>query len=204
MRPILVLVGIGTACMLIGASASAQPMQEHLSSVELTPFAGFQYGGGFNTAGGRHVSLDAGLDYGGVLDIRIRERWFLEALYSRQEAALGSDGGPLEVTVERLMGGLSEERGDGPTKYFGVVLLGATRFRPRLGDYTSNSNFTVALGLGFKHMLSRNLGLRGEARGFYVRTESGGGVFCAGGCLFVFNSSGLWQGDLAGGLVLAF
>jgi hypothetical protein len=203
-RSMLVLVGIGAACSFVCGDASAQSMQEPISSVELTPFAGFQYGGGFETAAGRHVSLDAGLDYGGVLGIRVRESWLLEALYSRQEAALGGDGGPLEVTVERLMGGLSEERGDGPTKYFGVVLLGATRFRPRLGDYTSKSNFTVGLGLGFKHLFSRNLGFRAEARGFYVRTESGGGVFCAGGCLFVFSSSGLWQGDLAGGLVLAF
>ena len=204
MRSMLVVVGIGTAYVLVGGNASAQPMQKALSRVELTPFAGFQYGGGFDTAAGRHVSLDAGLDYGGVLGIRTGERWFLEALYSRQEAALGSDGGPFDVTVERLMGGLSEERGNGPTKYFGVILLGATRFRPKLGDYTSKSNFTVALGLGFKHLFSRNLGFRAEARGFYVRTESGGGLFCAGGCLFVFNSSGLWQGDLAGGLVLAF
>jgi len=200
----LVVVGIGTAYVLAGGNASAQPMQKALSHVELTPFAGFQYGGGFDTAAGRHVSLDAGLEYGGVLGIRTGERWFLEALYSRQEAALGSDDGPFDVTVERLMGGLSEERGNGPTKYFGVILLGATRFRPKLGDYTSKSNFTVALGLGFKHLFSRNLGFRAEARGFYVRTESGGGLFCAGGCLFVFNSSGLWQGDLAGGLVLAF
>ena len=204
MRSMLVVVGIGTAYVLVGGNASAQPMQKALSHVELTPFAGFQYGGGFDTAAGRHVSLAAGLDYGGVLGIRTGERWFLEALYSRQEAALGSDGGPFDVTVERLMGGLSEERGNGPTKYFGVILLGATRFRPKLGDYTSKSNFTVALGLGFKHLFSRNLGFRAEARGFYVRTESGGGLFCAGGCLFVFNSSGLWQGDLAGGLVLAF
>ena len=204
MRSMLVVLGIGTAYVLVGGNASAQPRQKALSHVELTPFAGFQYGGGFDTAAGRHVSLDAGLDYGGVLGIRTGERWFLEALYSRQEAALGSDGGPFDVTVERLMGGLSEERGNGPTKYFGVILLGATRFRPKLGDYTSKSNFTVALGLGFKHLFSRNLGFRAEARGFYVRTESGGGLFCAGGCLFVFNSSGLWQGDLAGGLVLAF
>ena len=198
------LFGIVTACVLASGQAWAQGMQPEPSHVELAPFVGFQYGGGFNTEGGRHVSLDAGLDYGGMLDIRIGETWFLEAMYSRQEAELGSDSGPFEVTVERLMGGLAEERGDGPSKYFGVVLLGATRFTPKLGTYTSKSNFTVGLGLGVKHLFSRNIGFRAEARGYYVRTESGGGLFCAGGCLFVFNSSGMWQGDLAGGLVLAF
>lgn len=198
------LFGVVTACVLGSGRAWAQGMPAEPSRVELTGFAGFQYGGGFNTEAGRHVSFDAGLDYGGMLDIRIGETWFLEAMYSRQEAELGSDSGPFEVTVERLMGGLSEERGDGPSKYFGVVLLGATRFTPKLGTFTSKSNFTVGLGLGVKHLFSKNIGFRAEARGYYVRTESGGGLFCAGACLFVFNSSGMWQGDLAGGLVLAF
>lgn len=198
-----VLVGVIAACVGVGGTAWAQ-MPQRQSQVELAPFAGFQYGGGFTTAAGRSVSLDAGLDYGGALDIRVGQTWFLEALYSRQQSALGSDSSPFEVNVERMMGGLAEERGDGPTKYFGVILLGATRFSPRLGGFDSSSHFTVALGLGFKQMFSRNLGFRAEARGFYVRTESGSGLVCSGGCLFVFNSSGLWQGDFAGGLVFAF
>jgi hypothetical protein len=200
----LVLVGVGAACVLGGGNAWAQPMGRKLSHVELVPFAGFQYGGGINTASGRHISLDSGLDYGGALDLRVGQTWFLEALYSRQNAELGSDGGPFEVTVERLMGGLAEERGDGPNKYFGVVLLGATRFGPRLGGFDSDSFFTVGLGLGFKQFFSSHIGFRAEARGFYVRTDSGSGLVCSGGCLFVFNSSGMWQGDLAGGLVFAF
>jgi hypothetical protein len=197
-------VALGMTFVLAGGNAWAQPLQRHLSQVELAPFAGFQYGGGFTTAAGRETSLDAGLDYGGTLDVRVGQTWFLEALYSRQVTELGGDASPFEVTVERLMGGLMEERGDGPTKYFGVILLGATRLSPRIEGYDSSSHFTVGLGLGFKQMFSEHIGLRGEARGFYVRTDSGGGMFCAGGCLFVFNSSGLWQGDLAGGLVLAF
>jgi hypothetical protein len=200
----LVLVGLGAACVLVGGSASAQPLQRSLSRVELAPFAGLQFGGGFTTAGGRTVSLDAGLDYGGMLDIRVGQTWFLEGMYSRQSTSLGADGGPFEVTVERLMGGLQEERGDGPTKYFGVVLLGATKFTPKVGGFTSASRFTVGLGLGFKHLFSEHLGLRGEIRGYYVTAETGGGIFCAGSCLFVFSGSGLWQGDLAGGLVFAF
>lgn len=199
----LVRVGVGMACVLTGANAWAQ-LPRRLSTVELAPFAGFQYGGGFTSATGRDVSLDAGLDYGGMLDIRIGETWFLEAFYSRQETALGGDDSPFEVTVERLMGGLSEERGDGPTKYFGVILLGATRLTPRLREFSDSSHFTVGLGLGFKHLFSEHLGFRAEGRGFYVRTESGGGLICAGACLFVFDSSGLWQGDFAGGLVFAF
>ena len=199
----LVRVGVGAACVLAGGNAWAQ-LPQRLSTVELAPFAGFQYGGGFTSASARDVSLDAGLDYGGMLDIRIGETWFLEALYSRQETALGGDGSPFEVTVERLMGGLSEERGDGPTKYFGVILLGATRFTPRLREFSDSSHFTVAIGLGFKHWFSTHVGLRAEARGYYVRTEADGGFVCAGGCLFVFDSSGLWQGDFAGGLVFGF
>ncbi len=102
------------------------------------------------------------------------------------------------------MGGVGEERGDGPTRYFGVVLLGAARFTPGLAGFGSSSRFTAALGLGLKRRFSEHLGFRADARGYYVAAETGGGVFCSGSCLFVFSASGLWQGDLGAGFVLAF
>ncbi len=49
------------------------------------------------------------------------------------------------------------------------------------------------------------MGLRFEARGLYTLVRASGGVFCANGsCLFAFSGSGLWQGDVSGGLILAF
>ena len=199
-----VLVGLGSAFALAAGTAGAQPFQPSRAKVEIAPFAGFQFGGGFLAASGREVSLDAGLDYGGTIDFRVADTWCVEGLYSRHSTELGGDGSPFGVTVERMMGGIMEEQGDYRSRFFGVALFGATRLTPELPGFSSKTEFTIGIGLGVKQLFSEHLGLRAEARGFYVLTETGGGLFCSGGCLFTFSGSGLWQGDLSGGLIFAF
>lgn len=201
-RATLVVVGMG-AGVLVGPTAEAQssdPGVRPMPAVQVAPFVGFQFGGGFTSAAGRQVSLSADLDFGGTVDVRFAETWSVEALYSRQATDLEG----LEATVERMMAGVVEEQGSGRTRFFGVALLGATRFVPGLSGYGSSAHFTIGLGLGVKHLFSDHFGLRAEARGFYVITEAGGGIFCAGGCLFTFSGSGLAQADLTAGVVLGF
>jgi hypothetical protein len=100
--------------------------------------------------------------------------------------------------------GIQEEKGDERLRFFGVFLAGLTRFAPGLDGYDSDVGFTLGLSLGLKRALSERVGLRAEARGFFVNVNSSGGLFCSGSCLFVFHASGLWQGDLAAGLTFAF
>jgi hypothetical protein len=197
--PVVVVLAGGQAM----AQTPARPANEQAEwgAVQLNPFAGIQFGGAVTSASGRRSSFGAGLDYGGTLDIRLADSWRVELLYSRQETEFA---GPFEATVERLMAGVVEERGDGPSRFFGVALLGATRFVPGFSGLASESLFTIGLGLGVKHLFSDHIGVRAEVRGFYAITESGGGLFCSGGCLFTFTSNGLWQGDVTAGLVLDF
>jgi hypothetical protein len=205
LRPLL--IGLAVVSILGPEPAEAQAPARGREDepvwgvVQLAPFAGLQFGGSVTTASGRHADFDAGLDYGATLDIDLTGSWRIELLYSRQGTELP---GPFEATVERLMAGVVEERGDGPTRFFGVALLGATRFVPGFSGFDSDALFTIGLGLGVKHLFTDHLGVRAEARGFYAITESGGGLFCSGGCLFVFSSSGLWQGDVSAGIVLGF
>jgi hypothetical protein len=103
------------------------------------------------------------------------------------------------------MAGIVEEKGEGRSHFFGVALAGVTRFVPGLSGFDTDSRFTLGVDLGVKHFLSDNFGLRAELRGFYAFTETNGGVFCAQGtCLFAFGGKGLWQGDVSGGIILAF
>lgn len=194
-------VGILVALVsLAAAEARAQ-------SVQLTPFAGYQFGGSFQSpALQANFSLQSSLSYGGTADFAIGEHWRVEALYSRQPTELrAGDATPFDVRVERIMGGISEEKGEGKTRFFGVALFGITRFVPGFDGFDPDSRFTLGVGLGLKHFLSGNFGLRAELRGFYTFTETNGGVFCSGGtCLFVFGGRGLWQGDVSGGVILAF
>lgn len=194
-RSIVVLVVL---LVVVVGGAQAQ-------TVQLTPFAGFQFGGSFVTPAGAGFSLSDTLDYGGSLDISVSKTFRVGLFYSRQETDLRGPGPSFDLTVERLMGTVSEEKGEGNGKFFGEVLVGVTRYVPALSGFDSDSNFTLGAGLGLKQFFSRNFGLRAEARGFFTFTETNGGAFCNGGdCLFLFSGSGLWQGELSAGLILAF
>lgn len=194
--------------IVIAAACLAAP-DARAQTIQLAPFAGYQFGGSFSSpALLADFSLESGLDYGGTMDIAINKTWRAEVLYSRQETKIGLDApgaNSFDITVERFMVGVMEERGEGKSRFFGVAHVGVTRFVPGLSGFDTGSHFTLSLGLGLKHFFSKNIGMRGEVRGFYTFTDTGGGVFCANGtCLFNFSGSGLWQGDVAGGLILAF
>ena len=177
------------------------------ADVELAPFAGIQFPGSVASAGERRpFSIGIGLDYGATLDIAVAPGWRVELLYSRQSTELSSRGaGPgFGLHLERYLAGIQEEKGDDRTRFFGVFLLGATRFAPGLNGYGSDVFFTLGLSLGLKQALSQRFGFRAEARGFFLTVDSGGGVICNGPCLFVFRASGLWQGDVSAGVTLSF
>ena len=134
------------------------------------------------------------------------ESWRVEFLFSHQDGGLESrhDKERVKIDVQRYLAGIQEEQDYGRTRFFGVALVGATRFAPGLDGYDSDVRFTASLGLGVKHFLTPRVALRAEARGFFVDVDSGGGVICRGGCLFVFNGNGLWQGDVSAGVSFVF
>ena len=185
---------------ILAASLAVAPLAS-ASDVSLSPFAGLQFGGGFDYYLGSHVSIGAGLEYGGLLDVG-GDHWGANFLYTRETGGL--EGVPLvELTVERYLGGIREQKGQGRTRYSGVFLLGATRFVP--AGFGGNTRFTAGLGLGVITSLSPHFGLRADIHGYYAFVSAGGGMACANGtCLFAFSSSGMMQGDLTAGLVLKF
>lgn len=195
---------VAVAVLLAGVPAFAQSTA---NSVQITPFAGYAFGGSVReTAFDENRSFESSLDYGGTLNFRVGEGWRFELLYSRQETQLQGGLGPsFDVTLERYLAGIQEEKGEGNVRWFGTFYLGATRFIPGLGGFDDEMKFTGGVGLGVKSFFTPNVGLRFEVRGFYTLVQSEGGVFCVNGdCLFAFAGSGLWQGDVSGGLILAF
>jgi len=178
--------------------------------VQLAPFAGFQFGGYLNSnVYPSAFSLKEAANFGATLDVPIDDTWRVEALFSRQSTELRarSVAAPdFPQTVERYMAGIVEEF-DSETRwrFFGVGLLGATRFVPGLNGVDSDLRFALGLSLGTKFLASKRVGLRLEGRVFYTVVESGGAVYCNGNgtCLFSFGP-GIWQGDLTAGVILRF
>jgi len=190
--------------VLLALAIGAAPAQAQ--TVQLAPFAGFQFGGSFVTPSGAGFSLQDSLDYGAGLDFGLSPSWRVGVLYSRQDSELQGPGPSLDLSVERLMATLVEERGEGTdARFFGELLVGVTRFVPGLGGYDTDSRFTLGVALGLKRFFSEHVGVRGQVRGLYTFTEVDGGVFCVNGqCLFLFSGSGLWQGELSAGVVIGF
>ena len=187
--------------MLAGPSGAGE--------IEITPFGGVKFGGHvLSPVDSSSVPLNESVVYGGMLDIAIDEHWAVELLYSRQPTELRprASQASFPQTVEHYMLGIQELTDpSGPFTFFGVALLGATRLDPGLTGADSELRFAGALSLGTKVMATERLGFRFEARVFYTVVESGGALYCqAGTCLFRFDGSGIWQGDVTAGLVLRF
>ena len=189
---------------LLGAPAQA-------SEVQLAPFAGLAFGGYFQSSEFRsRFTLDESATFGATLDIPFADTWRVEAFFSHQSTELRGRRAELPVfkqTVQRYMVGIVEEfDSDTRWRFFGVGLLGATRFDPGLGGFDDELRFAVGLSLGTKFLASRRVGLRMEGRIFYTVVESGGSAFCngQGTCFFNFSGSGIWQGDVTAGVVLRF
>jgi hypothetical protein len=170
--------------------------------VEVAPFFGLQYGGFLVAPSGRKVAIDVGPQYGATLDVAIAQGWSIELLYARQETEAASTP-RIGLAVERYLAGVQQEKEVGRGRFLGVALFGLTRVVP--DGLGADERFTVALGLGLKWPLTKHLGLRVDARGYYAIVSSGGGTACVNGsCLFVFGSSGVWQGDITAGLAWTF
>jgi hypothetical protein len=190
---------------LLALPAGAQDFERE--SVQLTPFAAWGFGGSVrDVAIGEERSFEAAPVYGGALDIKLSDHWNVELLFSRQQSELGGGLAPsFDIAMERYLVGIQEEKGDERLRWFGTFWMGATRFVPGLDAYGSETRFTGGAGLGMKSFFTKNVGLRLEVRGFYTLVKSEGGLLCVNGqCLFAFSGSGLWQGDVGGGLILAF
>jgi len=206
MRIKLVTAVVG--CLLaIGVTSTAEAQ-----SFELTPFAGWRFGGGFaDLQTGADLDLDDGLSYGLILGIpwNAQHRSRLELIWSWQDTTIdttstGDPGFDLDVHYLHVSGmvpfATSNERLD--------VLLsigaGATFMLPGIDGAGSEVRFSASAAVGLLYHVSDRVGIRLEARGWLTITEAGGAVFCSGGCLVAFSGSGFSQGELTAGLQLSF
>jgi len=196
------------------------PAAARSQTVEITPVAGYRFGGGFTTAAGIEPA-DAGVDYevkdaasfGVHLGVRVAEDGELELLYSRQDTRLGTGGlftgEPLfDLALETWQFGgnyLFAEEGSRLRPYIGVG-LGITRLLPEPAALEDETRFSASFAAGAKVWLGRHFGLRFEARGFFTVLESDGDAFCEtdGECLVHAKGSDISQGEVRAGLVLRF
>ena len=197
----LSVVGFLGSLLVFSPGAQGQGM------FEISPFYGYRWGGQFETAGGQSLGLQAGKAYGLSFDYSPSTDLKFELLWSRQESSvdLHDVGGfnRLGVTVDEFQIGGVLETTYGRLQPYITGLLGATLFGP--DDSDSDVRFSISIGGGVKFFLFRNLALRADIRGYCSVVESDSAFISHGGVTLVhFSGSTMWQGEVSGGITLAF
>jgi opacity protein-like surface antigen len=223
--PVALLAFVGLAVAITPLEAQRRrpvPVEEH--RFELTPFAGYQWGGSYDTDAGGGVpagqlKLGDSFGWGIILSFLPEPRTAVELIYLRQDT---------DIRFDRLTtgtGAASTPLGDFANNY---IQLGGrwsfpihdSRFSPFIGaslginildpknpNIGSDTKFAWSLGAGAKYMLPNNrIGLRMDIRWWITPVSSGDyGTWCDFyGCFVVEGTAWVNQGQLTGGLVLAF
>ena len=189
--------------------SSSQAWAQAAGRFEITPFYGWQFGGGVAVIGGDLEIKDAAV-YGVILDVTMRPGTQLELSYSRQETELQSNpfGLPREtlfdMTVEYWqIGGLGFTQRGG-ARPFGSFTLGATHYNPDSVTLDGEWRFSMVLGGGVKIIPSERLGIRLQGHLLTTFLSTGSGIWCGGGgCSFGLFGSGILKGEVSAGVILA-
>ena len=199
---------VGRALLLVAIQAAAVPVQAQ--TVEVAPFGGYRFGGGFyEIVTGASVDVDGAPSYGTLLDVRIGEDLFVEGLFTHQEATFtlpsrfDPSQTPWRVTVDHLQVGGLREMSPGRARPFLTGAVGLTRFASQGDD---EIRFTVSAGGGVKLFATEHLALRLDGRGYATLVNGEGDVlFCAPGiCIGSFDVSVVWQAEFTAAIVVAF
>jgi opacity protein-like surface antigen len=192
----------------------------HAQRVDIQPFVGTRFGGGFTVAENipgapRPVDLniESGLAWGGTVGIEFADVWAVEFLWSRQESALSGETPGLpktdifNMTVSQFHGNALIHAGDDedsrlrPYILFG---LGATYFDPDLADVDGLTKFSFGLGGGVKSYLTSHAGFRAQFRWTPTYITSTPGVFCSFYCYAVDVADYANQMEVTAGVTLRF
>jgi hypothetical protein len=178
--------------------------------VEVTPFAGYRFGGDFfELITGQPVDLDGALALGLVVDAPWSHGLQVEGLFTHEQADILARPAPFapvipwRITVDHWMGGGLREFDAGRARPFLTGMLGLTRYA---ADTDSEIRFTLSAGGGVKLFPTRHVGFRLESRVFTTFVDAeGSAIACTPGiCLFALHTNVVWQAEFTAGLVFAF
>ena len=179
-------------------------------SIEVSPFAGYRFGGDFfEVVAGQPVDLDGAHSLGIVLNVPLWDGLQVEGLFTHQRARVRVPAGALrpasqlQVSVDHWQAGGLQEYGRGRVRPFLTGTLGLSRFGVS-GD--NEIRFTVGAGGGVKMFPTQHVGVRLDGRVFatFLDADARAGVCGAGGCILSFYADVLWQADFTAGLVIRF
>lgn len=187
------------------------PAEALAQTTEVSPFAGYRFGGGFfERLTNQPVDLDGAPAVGGVLNVEMHDGLWFEGLFTHQEARIDVTGDPfsppmrLRITVDQwFAGGLQEFGGNRSARPFLTGLLGLTRYA---AGADSEIRFAIGAGGGVKLQPSRHLAARLDGRVFTTFADlDGRALACsAGRCFVALEADIVWQAEFSAGLTIIF
>lgn len=206
-NPKCVLAILAMACLAAGTASAQQG--EQATRIELTPFVGYQSSETFSDeVTDTSLKLDSTQNAGLIVDVNLAPDTQLEFLYSTATSSLAPERGGrtlTDVKVEYLHVGAVYVYSAGKVRPFFGVTGGVTRFSPDAAGLDSDTNFSLGLAGGVKLFLTKNIGLRLEARAFATQVDSDSAAFCNNGtCRIFYEGDFIWQYSANAGVIIAF
>lgn len=179
MKTVTSAPAIGVLLSLASLTALGAEEAPEYNTFELTPFAGYMFGGEFEDATtGDDLDLDEDTSYGLIFNIAADQHRHYEFLYTVQSTAL--DGAtPLDMDVQYLQlgGTVSHPDMTRVIPYFGLT-VGAARFEPDAAGYDSETRLAFSAGGGVRVPVTDHIGVRFDARAYFTLLDSDGDIFC--------------------------
>ena len=202
-RCCLVVLGI-----LSMVSISTESMAQNF---EVTPFAGYRFGGDFQDSGtGFGLDINDSESYGVVLGINTSPETQIEFMYSHQPTEIKPTGtfSPTSLTDLDMdyyhLGGSYIWNPKRDLRPFIQASLGATHLNPDRAGLGSETRFSFGFGGGVKYFITKHIGLRLDGRALATVLNSNSAIFCSGGCTVRVQGSTLWQFEAGLGVIFAF
>jgi hypothetical protein len=204
----------------MAAPVKAQLVDVEPKRFEITPVAGYQWGGSFETNSGGALGqgelrlLDS-FAWGAILSFLAQTGSAVELIYHRQDTDIEFDpaGGGSNTnlggfSVNYIQLGGRQQFGHSPQFHpFVSGSLGIGILDPKEGDLDSSTRFSWSLGGGAKYTLANGrVGIRSDIKLWSTPVPSGEiGVWCGFyACVAAEGTDWITQGQVSGGLVFLF
>lgn len=201
---------------MVGSFSPAVDAQENQYRFQLTPFAGYRFGGTFEDSETEvEYELDDSPSFGLILNFPSKGNTEWEIYYSKQSTEVDVAGfvpgeNALDMDVEYLQVGGTYlfEQSKNTAPYF-VATAGVAKMDPDGANTKSDTFFSVGVGGGWKYFPASRVGLRLDGRFIGTFVDSNSRIFCqsgaAGGeCAVSTSGKLLYQFELQGGVVFRF
>jgi hypothetical protein len=218
-RPFLILHAASIA-LLLAPQVQAQLTEVPEKRFELTPLAGYQWGGSIDTRGGGSVpqgtlQLKDSFTWGLVLSTLARMGTAVEITYLRQDTDIEFDPAGAGATTNLggfavnyiQIGGRQEFGRGGQLRPFVSGSLGLGIMDPKEGGLDATTRFSWSVGGGAKYMFANErTGIRADVKLWATPVPSGEiGVWCGFySCVAAEGTDWVTQGQVTGGIVVAF